>query len=93
MPLSLTQGVGDGPATLVAFVKAGYAGVERGSSVQPFILYANDGLYYGQPFTLCDPSGPSCPGAIGPAELVLDTRGRRPRGEVGADLLRKLAER
>ena len=87
------QGANDGPPTLVATAKQGFAGVERGSTVVPYVLYANDGLWQGEPITLCDPGSPSCPGAMGPADFPLDTRGRRPRGEIGAELLRKAAKR
>ena len=83
------QGAGDGPATLVATCRGGYAGVERGTVVVPYVLYARDGLWAGTPFTLCEPGEGSCAGALGPADFVLDTRGRRPRGEVGAEALRK----
>ena len=83
------QGATDGPATLVAGVRERYAGVERGTKVQPYVLYANDGLWAGEPFVLTEAS--PCPGALGPADFVLDTRGRRPRGELGAELQRKAA--
>jgi hypothetical protein len=87
---SPAQGAGDGPATLVAFAKSGYAGVERGGTVRPFVLWAEDGLWAGEPFTLCD-DGATCLNALGPRDFALDTRGRRPRGEVGTELLRKAA--
>ena len=80
----------DGPPTLVANVKAGYAGVQRGTTVRPYVLYARDGLWAAEPFVLRD-AGEPCPGALGPADLRLDARGRRPRGEVGAELLSKAA--
>lgn len=85
------QGVGDGPPTLVASAKKGFAGVEAGTTVQPYVLYANDGLWAGTPFTLCGPTASSCPGALGPRDFPLDTRGRRPRGAIGDELLRGAA--
>ena len=87
------QGVGDGPPTLVASAKEGFAGVKAGTVVQPWVLYANDGLWAGTPLTLCDPAstGGSCPGALGPRDFPLDTRGRRPRGAIGEELLRGAA--
>ena len=83
------QGVGDGPATLVATARKGYAGVERNSIVVPHILYANDGLWIGEEFALCG-EGSECKGAYGPADFMLDTRGRRPRGDIGLDVLKKV---
>ena len=88
---AVSQGTGDGPATLVTNVREGYAGVARGTRVQPFVLYARDGLWAGEPFVLCEPGAGACTGALGVADLMLDTRGRRPRGEIGAELLRKAA--
>ena len=85
-----SQGAGDGPPTLVANARTGYAGVQAGSTVLPFILYEKDGLWAGKPVTLCAEGG-RCAGALGPKDFVLDTRGRRPRGELGAELLRKVA--
>lgn len=87
------QGVGDGPPTLVATAKKGFAGVERGTTVTPFVLYEQAGLWRGASFTLCDPGAPRCAGALGPRDFALDTRGRRPRGDVGNELLGKAASR
>ena len=67
----------DGPETLISTARTPFAGVKGGSTVLPFVLYANDGLWAGEPITLCGPESSRCPGALGPRDLMLDTRGRR----------------
>ena len=84
-----SQGEGDGPITLVSNVKEPFAGVAAGTTLLPYVLYKNDGLWAGEPIVLCEDA--SCSGALGPRDFMLDTRGRRPRGDVGAELLQKAA--
>ena len=83
---------GDGPATLVGLLTQPYAGVKEGTSIVPSVYFSDGSLWEGKPFTLCS-EGCANSGVLGPQDFGLDTRIRRPRGDLGAELLRKARAR
>ena len=80
----------DGPPTLVATLKEPYAGVYQGEKLVPLVLYERDGLWQGEPFSLCGPDGPVCVGSglFSPARAV-QTPNRMGANRIGAAVLEK----
>ena len=76
------------PPTLVGTLKQPYAGVREGETLVPLILYERDGLWVGDPFTLCAPDSAVCdgPGLLKPSRII-STANKRGATQIGADVL------